>query len=153
MELKSYAVEIKNGVRWIVVRVGIGVACTALIFGGYFYHSFTAVNVVYAQNNATGVGIGIAPVLQRIADCESGDGTKGSGSQLNKKGEVITHTNSGGSVDVGKYQINLSADHIKEIAKLGLNVLTEEGNYAYAQYIYENHGTGDWSSSMKCWYK
>lgn len=94
-----------------------------------------------------------APVLDRIADCESGTGKSGSGSQFRSNGEVVTNTNTNGSVDVGKYQINMNAGHIKEMAKLGFNPLTEEGNKAYAEYIYQNHGTGDWSSSSHCWYK
>jgi hypothetical protein len=93
-----------------------------------------------------------AHVLDRIADCESGNGTRGSGKQFKTSGQVVTNTNTNGTVDVGKYQINMSADHIQEMAKPGLNPLTEEGNTAYAKYLYANRGTGDWVSSQHCWH-
>jgi hypothetical protein len=94
-----------------------------------------------------------APVLDHIADCESGNGKPGSARQFKADGSVVVNTNTNGIVDVGKYQINMSADHIKEMAKLGFNPLTEDGNKAYAEWLYTNRGTGDWSSSAHCWQK
>lgn len=87
------------------------------------------------------------PVLDRIAKCESHN------RQFNTDGSVLTNTNTNGTVDVGMYQINMSSYHIKEIAKLNLNVFTEQGNRDYAMYIYTHYGTGAWSSSANCWNK
>lgn len=91
------------------------------------------------------------PVLDRIGDCESGDGSKGSRRQFLPNGNVVTHTNANGSVDVGMYQINMTAAHINLMAKKGFNPLTLDGNKAMAEYIYLNEGTGPWSTSQKCW--
>ncbi len=86
----------------------------------------------------------IAPVLARIAKCESGS------SQF-KEGQVLIHVNSNGSYDQGKYQIN--SIHNAAAAKLGFNLATEEGNEGFANWMYLNLGTGDWYSSEKCWKK
>lgn len=92
----------------------------------------------------------IAPrtILDRIADCESGGGKPGSAHQFNKDGSVVMNpvTN-----DVGYFQINMSREHIRESTKLGYNVLTEDGNRAYAEYLFEHYGTSPWDSSKKCW--
>jgi hypothetical protein len=126
----------------------------AALFGGVFMgigavwfssHTIEAQTVTQAAPDA--------PILERIADCESGTGKPGTGTQFRKDGSVVTNANTNGTVDVGKYQINLNPAHIREMATLGLNPLTEEGNTAYAKFLYENHGTGDWDSSAHCWRK
>lgn len=89
-----------------------------------------------------------APVLDRIADCESGNGKPGSATQF-RNGQVLIAMNTNGTYDQGKYQIN--SIHNAAAAKLGFNLATEEGNAAYAKWMYANVGTGDWYSSEKCW--
>lgn len=90
-----------------------------------------------------------APILDRIADCESGNkGEAGSASQT-KDGQVLIHINNNGTYDIGKFQIN--SIHNAEATKLGFNLATEEGNSGYAKYLYQNRGTQDWSSSAHCW--
>lgn len=84
----------------------------------------------------------IAPVLERIAKCESG------GSQF-KNGQVVINLNKNGTYDQGKYQIN--SIHNADATKHGFNLSTEEGNEGYAKYMYLNLGTGDWASSQTCW--
>lgn len=91
-----------------------------------------------------------APIMDRIADCESGNGTVGSATQF-KNGQVLISINSNGTYDQGKYQIN--SIHNKEASALGFNLATEEGNTDYAKYLYANAGTSDWASSQKCWAK
>lgn len=86
-----------------------------------------------------------APILDRIASCES------KGSQIGPSGQVIIHVNTNGTYDIGKYQIN--SIHNAEATKLDFDLTTEEGNYGYAKYIYATKGTGDWSSSAHCWQK
>lgn len=92
-----------------------------------------------------------SPILDRIADCESGSGKTGSGNQIGKSGQTLISLNTNGTYDIGKYQIN--SIHNAEATKLGFNLMTEEGNYGYAKYLYQNKGTGDWSSSAHCWQK
>lgn len=84
-------------------------------------------------------------IMKKIAKCESG------GTQLKANKVLVTNTNTNGSVDVGKWQINMNATQLKEMAVLGFNPLTEEGNEAYAIYLYEHRGTQPWNSSAKCW--
>ncbi len=63
------------------------------------------------------------------------------------------HVNSNGTTDVGEWQINMNADNIRIEAKMGFNVLTQEGNKAMADWLYANVGTGPWASSANCWRK
>lgn len=107
-------------------------------------------NTVYAQNIIVTPTIAEqeVPVLQRIADCESGNGKPGSGTHF-KNGQVIISPNTNGTVDIGKYQINSTWD--KQATKLGLDLTKEKDNYAMAKWLYENKGTGPWASSAKCW--
>ncbi len=90
------------------------------------------------------------PIMDRIANCESGNGTAGSATQF-KNGQVLISLNTNGTYDQGKFQIN--SIHNKEASTLGFNLATEEGNTAYAKYLYANKGTVDWSSSAHCWMK
>jgi hypothetical protein len=92
-----------------------------------------------------------APILQRIADCESGNGSRGSAHQFNADGSVVMHQNFNNTVDVGEFQLNMNKSNLEQMAKLGLNPLTKEGNEAFAKWLYANVGTSPWSSSMHCW--
>lgn len=89
-----------------------------------------------------------AAVMDRIADCESGNGKAGSATQF-KNGQVVINVNTNGTYDQGKYQIN--SIHNAAATKLGFNLATEEGNTGFAKWMYANLGTGDWFSSQKCW--
>lgn len=100
----------------------------------------------------------IPPVLERIADCESGerkaDGTavRGSGRQFDENGEVIIGKMNRPElgVDVGKYQIN-SVFHTKHAEELGLDLYNEHDNEAYALALYRENGTKPWRASRNCW--
>lgn len=87
-----------------------------------------------------------APVLARIARCESGNKHVGS------NGQVILNANNNGSVDIGVMQIN---ERIwgKKATELGLNLWVEKDNRAFAQYLYENFGSEPWIWSKGCWNK
>lgn len=80
------------------------------------------------------------PFLKRICDAESG------GRQFNKNGSVIR-----GSVtpsDIGICQINEPINN--DLArKLGYDIYTEEGNKAFALYLFNTRGTQPWNAS-KC---
>lgn len=84
-----------------------------------------------------------APVMDRIAKCESG------GRHTDSTGQVVLRGNTNKTVDVGLYQIN--SVWYKKATELGLDITKESDNEAMAYWIYENRGTGDWYSSEKCW--
>jgi hypothetical protein len=93
--------------------------------------------VIYVQSTST------PAVMARIAKCESG------GSQYNKSGQVLININTNGTTDIGLYQIN--SVHNAQATKLGYDLTKKSDNEAYAMYLYETQGTGDWISSAKCW--
>jgi len=79
-------------------------------------------------------------VLYSIAQCESGQ-------RHTVKGElVVSHTD-----DVGYFQIN--RQHTQTAERLGYDIETEEGNIAFAVYLYQKNGTRDWNASKHCWGK
>ena len=86
------------------------------------------------------------PVLARIAKCESG------GSQYDANGQVVLHANTNGTVDAGKYQINITVWG-KTATSMGLNLMNEADNETFAQWLYLNKGTESWYSSKSCWSK
>lgn len=92
------------------------------------------------------------PVLDRIADCESGNGGKPGTATHYKNGQVLLKANTNGTIDIGKYQVNLTYWG-KKASDLGYDLTKEEDNKAMALWIYTNKGTTDWSASQKCWYK
>ena len=83
-------------------------------------------------------------ILERIAYCESG------GKQFNTDGTLIRGKIN--PLDVGKFQINLYY-HEDEARQLGYDLLTLEGNTAYALHLYEREGTAPWNWSKPCWNK
>lgn len=83
------------------------------------------------------------PVLERIAKCESG------GKHF-ENGQVLVRGNTNKSVDVGKFQINMSLWG-KKATELGYNLMDEKGNEAFAKWLYANRGTEDWIWSKDCW--
>lgn len=84
-----------------------------------------------------------APVMTRIAVCESGN-------KQMINGQVILNANTNGSVDIGAYQIN-NRLWGKKATELGYNLMVEKDNRAFANYLYKNYGTGAWKWSSKCW--
>src|SRR6266576_6311948 len=101
--------KLKKGLRIAGVICAFGWA----IYAGSMYTQFNDARtlVAYAQVATTSTMLPIAmeaPVLQRIADCESGNGTPNSGKQFLANGNVVTNLNKNGSIDIGKYQINLN---------------------------------------------
>lgn len=91
-----------------------------------------------------------APVLDRIAGCESQGDRKSKGAQYGKDGQVIVRANTNGSVDIGRYQINEKVWGAKA-TELGLNLFVEADNKKMAEWIYANKGTEPWYPSKACW--
>lgn len=81
----------------------------------------------------------IPPVLERIADCESG------GTQFNDNGVVVRSATG----DYGFFQI--SYIHRKEALRMGDDIMTTKGNILYGLYLYRTEGTAPWNSSKSCW--
>ena len=82
------------------------------------------------------------PILAEISRCES------TFRQVDKSGEVLR-----GKVnksDLGLMQVN-EYDHGQKATELGFDLMTVDGNLAYAKYLYEQEGTKPWNSSKKCW--
>lgn len=89
--------------------------------------------------------------LQILADAETGDGSPGSGKHTDKFGKVIVNDkNRDGSKDYGKWQINSS--HLPEAKRLGIDIMSEEGNRRMAIVLMEkNPDLRDWNSSRHRW--
>ncbi len=84
------------------------------------------------------------PVLIEVAKCESRF------RQHDKNGEVLRGEVN--NLDRGVMQIN-EYYHNEDSAKLGYDILTIEGNTAYARYLFEKYGIKPWNSSAPCWSK
>jgi hypothetical protein len=82
------------------------------------------------------------PILVDIARCESHF------RQYDKDGSVLRGTVN--KSDVGVMQIN-EHYHADKAKTLGYDLMTPEGNMAYAQYLYKNEGGQPWISSSACW--
>jgi hypothetical protein len=85
-----------------------------------------------------------SPIMTKVAWCESRN------RQFDKDGSVFR-----GKVnndDVGVMQVN-TYYHESTAKKMGLDLMTLEGNLAYAKYLYEREGTTPWNSSKPCWGK
>jgi hypothetical protein len=141
-----------KAVRWLLIRTGIAVAATVVLFGVYMYGQLTTPNLVAINNIvAAPVEKSIAPVMERIFKAESG------GSHISPvTGQVVYNINRNGksckecTLDIGLAQINVDVWG-KTATKLGYDLTKEEDNKAFALYIYENYGTDPWYSSAKNW--
>jgi hypothetical protein len=123
-------------IRFILkIALLIGALYLALQIGRYYY-SVEKVKIVEIEMSA--------PVLERIAKCESG------GKQFGADGQVVLNGNTNGSVDIGKYQINTRIWG-KKATELGYNLANEKDNENFAKYLYTTRGTEVWSASKKCW--
>jgi len=94
------------------------------------------------KNIASSTVKSVPKILQNISWCESKN------RQFNTDGSVYR-----GSInpkDVGKYQIN-EFYHLEASKKLGMDIYTEEGNEAYALWLYQHDGTTPWNWSKGCW--
>ena len=90
-----------------------------------------------------------APVMDRIAGCESQGNRNSKGTHYDKNGQVLMRSNTNRTVDLGKYQINTV--WFAKATELGLDLTKEDDNKKMAEWKYANRGTDDWSASAKCW--
>lgn len=139
----SFKAKVHRFFKTVAVAVVVGVLLFTAFTTGALTYSTSKVEAQYVPVPVQ------SAVLDRIADCESGDGTKGSATHY-KNGQVLIKTNAN-SADIGKYQIN--SIWFKKASELGFDLTKEEDNKKMAEWIYLNRGTGDWSASQKCWNK
>ncbi len=83
------------------------------------------------------------PIMAKVAWCESRN------RQFEKDG-VTVFRGKVNNDDVGVMQVN-TYYHLKTSQKLGMDIMTLEGNLAYAKYLYDREGTVPWNSSSPCW--
>ena len=126
--------------RTLVISILLGSIYTAFKVGqsNQGVVIYTQPEIITVENKA--------PILDRIAKCESPNG------QYDKNGQVALNANKDGTVDIGKYQINNKVWG-KKATEMHLNLANEEDNATMAKWIYENRGTEDWYSSKACWIK
>jgi hypothetical protein len=82
------------------------------------------------------------PIMIEIAKCESRF------RQHDIDGDVIRGEEN--NLDRGVMQIN-EFYHNDNSKKLGYDILSIEGNTAYARVLFEKYGVKPWVSSSKCW--
>jgi hypothetical protein len=82
------------------------------------------------------------PIMIEIAKCESRF------RQHDKDGNILRGEEN--PLDRGVMQIN-EYYHGQDSDKLGYDILTLEGNTAYARALFEKYGVKPWLSSSKCW--
>lgn len=135
--------------RLVVISILVGSIYMAFIAG----QSSQGV-VIYTQPEIITMELK-APIMDRIADCETGDrlpngkAVKGTARHYGKSGQVMMTGNNNKSVDVGKYAINTV--WFKKATELGLDITKEQDNKKMAEWIYANRGTEDWYPSKSCW--
>jgi cell division protein YceG involved in septum cleavage len=122
----------------VIVLVGVAYFVGAKVSSKVEYKQVEKEVVVEVPRNA--------PVLERIARCESNS------SHLGKNGQVLVVGNTNKSVDVGYYQINMQIWGAKA-TELKLNLMVEADNKKFGEYLYATLGTEPWIWSKKCWNK
>lgn len=82
------------------------------------------------------------PVLIEIARCESNF------RQFTDTGAVLRGGANGGMVGVFQFYESI---HKNAASALGYDILTLDGNLAYAKHLYNLEGTTPWNSARTCW--
>lgn len=134
----------KACIRFIFKLSCWGAVAATIFAAGYFYSKTDVVYATITEERVVEKTIKEdAPVMNRIAKCESGN------THLDKNGQVLVRGNTNKTVDVGRYQIN--SVWFKKATELGLDVFKDEDNKAMAYWIYHTHGTEPWYASEACW--
>lgn len=150
-----YRFLIARTVKRTLAVVAIMNIATWLVIGGVSYGQHAVLPVIVQADEV--VREVDAPIMERIADCESGTRTKngtavkGSAKHFDPNtGQVFTKSNDNKTVDIGRYMIN-EFYHGKEATKLGYDLTKEEDNKKMAYYLYATQGTEPWVWSKSCW--
>lgn len=135
---------IKRWIRTAFRYFLISFAVTVFLFIGGAAGSHYFPKIEYTQIEKVVLAETESPVLDRIAMCESDN------MHIGKNGQVVVHGNTNGSVDVGRYQINVQIWG-QTATDLGYDIFTDEGNTNMAQWLFKNKGSEPWVYSKKCW--
>lgn len=141
----------KMTTKWILKWCAIG----AVGYGIYVFGGLMDKTIQYETVEAKVEVETPAPVMDKIADCETGErlpngkAKPGTSKHYGKSGQVLMTGNNNKSVDVGRYAIN--SVWFKQATELDLDLTDEDDNRSMAYWIYKNRGTGDWSASASCW--
>jgi hypothetical protein len=94
------------------------------------------------------------PTLRRIAACESTGSPDGIPRQFNDDGSILwgNDPKTGQPIhrDMGELQINTWV-WASTAQKMGLDLKTEAGNFAFGVFLYQKYGTAPWTASAGCW--
>ena len=94
------------------------------------------------------------PLLERISACESTGDAHGIPRQFLPDGSILWGNDAitGKPIkrDIGMFQINEWV--WKPLAdKMGDDLATSKGNFAFGIYLYNKYGTAPWTASERCW--
>lgn len=133
----------------------VGVTLAGFFVGFFYAGSIFRPRTIYADKEVPVDST--SAVMDRIAKCESHTSQyctdaliKSGMCRSSEKGQVLVRANTNRTVDVGKYQINITYWGA-EATRQNLNIFEEKDNEKMAYYIYKNFGTSDWSASQNCW--
>lgn len=148
LNLDSPWKQIVKTIKRSILVSAVIVTAGWLVCGGIAYEHFTSKpSVVFAKEIVQAP----APVLDRIADCESGNGGKKGTATHYRNGQVLIMPNTNKTVDIGYYQINSIWN--KKAAELGFDLTKEADNKSFGRWLYANYGTEPWVYTKSCWNK
>lgn len=141
---------LKACVRFVFRLSCWGAVAAAIFTAGYFYSKTDIVYATLTEEKIIEKKITEdAPIMDKIAGCESVGSPKAKGVHFDKNGQVLVRGNTNRTVDVGRYQIN--SVWFAKATELGLDVFKEVDNKKMAYWIYHNYGSQPWYSSSNCW--
>ncbi len=144
-KFQVFKYRLRKFLRQFVMYSLTTVFAFGILYGTFRAGSSFAPTVTYADHEVIKEVESSSPVMNRIAQCESGS------SHLGKSGQITVKVNTNGTYDLGKFQINSIWN--AQATKLGYDLTKESDNEAFAMWLYKNQGTGAWASSSKCWNK
>lgn len=146
IKIRSFGRKVVKWTKRSILSAGVITLAGWLIYGGTVYEKMNSKPQIVEAQVTVEVPIETpSPVMDRIAQCESGS------SQIAKNGQVLIKTNVNGTTDIGYYQINSVWG--AQATKLGYDLSVEKDNKAFAMWLYKNSGTEPWYPSKACWNK
>lgn len=128
-------------------------------FGGELWEIYHPTAEAMAETILLTQKTQIPPILLRIAKAETDDNQtcdddaiKHHFCTMGDYGNVLVTVNSNKSTDTGEFAINNYAWGAQAV-KEGDDIYTEQGNQAFAIWLFYNYGTSPWSDSSSRWDK
>ena len=126
-------------------------------FGGELYEVYHPTAAAEAQVILLKQKTDVPPLLKKIAFAETRDNQTCDADAIahhfckaGDAGNVLVTINTDGSTDTGAYAIN-NYTWGAQAAKLGYDIYTEDGNQAFAIWLFDNYGTAPWGDSKARW--